>query len=117
MKAKLPKAINVPPSLNAADIGKAGSKVTIKEARVVKDQWTTIGTTKLGLALTVEHKGSVYSQLFSCDKEILAGSIGRILTSMGVEDVNEQVLEQVAKNIVGKTFAVQLKDGKVYWYP
>ena len=80
-------------------------------------QWTTIGTTKLGLALTVTYQDKKYSQLFSCDEEVLAGSIGRILTSMGIEDVNESTLESVATQIVGKVFTVRKKDGKVYWFP
>ena len=113
----MPKAINVPPSLNLADIPREGATVMVAEARVVKDQWTTIGTTKLGIALTVDYQGSKYSQLFSCDKEVLAGSIGRILTSMGVEDVNEEALEQVVKQIKGTSWKVTKKDGKAYWYP
>lgn len=113
----MPKAINVPPSLNTAPIPKNGDKVTVKEARVIVDQHTTIGVTKLGLALTVDYKGTLFSQMFSCDKEILAGSIGRILVDLGVEDVNKDTLETVAKQIVGKQYNINLKDGKAYWYP
>lgn len=89
----------------------------ITDARVVKDQWTTIGTTKLGLALTVKYQEKLYSQLFSCDKEVLAGSIGRILTKLGVEDVNEAVLTKVAEHLKGKTYEVAKRDGKIYWNP
>lgn len=113
----MPKAISVPPSLNTADIPKDGAEVTIQEVRIVKDQWTTIGTCKQGLAMTIEHKGTLYSQMFSLDKEVITGSIGRLLVSIGIDDTDDKQFKQKVQAFVGKSIHVAKRDGKVYWYP
>lgn len=117
MKQKMPKAISVPPPLNT--VLNPGDVVTVKVTRVrlVEDQWTSIGTLSLGLGMSVELDGEEYSQLFSLDKEVLAGSIGRILVSVGIEDTDMPDFDKAVKRLVGKEIQVRNKGGKIYWYP
>ena len=113
----MPKAISIPPSLNTAEIPKEGAEVTITEVREVFSQFTSIGTCTHGLACTVEYKEDEYSQMFSLDKAILTGSIGRILVSIGTEDTDTPNFKDEIQKLVGKKIRVQPKGGKIYWYP
>ena len=113
----MPKAISIPPTLNQADIPKNGAEVTITEVREVVNQFTSIGTMKHGLACTVDYDGDEYSQMFSLDKEILTGSIGRILVAIGIEDTDIPDFSTKIQTLVGKKIRVQMKGGKLYWYP
>ena len=113
----MPKAISIPPPLNTADLPKEGAEVTITEVKEVFDQWTNIGTMKHGLALAVDYKEDEYSQLFGLDKEVLMGSIGRLLVSIGIEETNIPTFKDEIQKLVGKKVRVQMKGGKLYWYP
>ena len=113
----MPKAITVPPALNTADIGSDGVKVLIKEVRKVVDLMTQIGVTKAGIALTIEYKKAQYSQLFSLDKAVIAGSAGRILNSIGITDTEMPHFEDEIQKLVGKQLTVKKIGGKIYWYP
>jgi hypothetical protein len=114
---KMPKAIYVAPPLNTADIPPSGATVTIKEVRIIKDQWTSIGTCSLGLGLTVELDGELYSQMFSLDRPVLTGSIGRLLVSIGLTEVSQNTPENEFQKLIGKQATVIKKGGKIYWYP
>lgn len=113
----MPKAVFIAPPLNTATIPDKGAEVTITSARLATNVWTTIGTQKLALGLEVQYDGKVYSQLFSLDKAVLTGSIGRILVSQGIEDTEESDFEAKIQRLVGKVFKVVMKGGKLYWYP
>ena len=113
----MPKAITVPPSLNTADIGSDGAKVLIKEVRKVVDQKTQIGVTKAGIALTVEYNKALYSQMFSLDASVIAGSAGRILNSIGITDTEMKGFDEAVQKLVGKSITVKKIGGKIYWYP
>lgn len=113
----MPKAVFVAPPLNTADLPDEGADVLITEAREVINQWTTIGTTKRGIGLTVTYRNKEYSQLFSIDKDILTGSIGRILISIGIEDTDAEGFKEKLQTLVGRTIRVQMRGGKLYWYP
>jgi len=113
----MPKAIFVAPPLNTATIPPQGAEVTVKSVRIATNVWTSIGTQKKALGLEVELNGRVYSQLFSLDRDILTGSIGRILVSLGIEDTEEEHFEAKIQAMVGKVYKVVLKGGKLYWYP
>jgi len=113
----MPKAISVAPPLNTADIPKGGAEVTITAVRILRDQWTTIGTIKLALAMEVSYLEEEYSQLFSMDKEVLTGSIGRLLVSIGIEDTDVSDFKEQIQNFVGKSIKVVRKGEKIYWYP
>jgi len=115
--AKMPKAISIAPPLNTIDISKGGITVTIKDFRLASNVWTSIGTQKQALGLTVEYEGKEYSQLFSLDREVLSGSIGRILVSIGIEDTSTDDFGEKLKALIGKQFRVVQKGGKIYWYP
>lgn len=112
-----PKAINVPPQLNSAPIPKTGAEVEITDVREVRDQWTSIGTCKHGIALTVEFEGEEYSQMFSLDKDPVTGSAGRVLTSVGIEDTLAKDFATKIQELVGKKIRVAKREGKIYWYP
>jgi len=113
----MPKAVFVAPGLNTAEIPDSGAMVVIKEVRIVKDQWTSIGTVGLGLGVSVEYNDEAYSQLFSLDKEVLAGSVGRLLVSVGINDTDDRDFEKKVRALVGKQVKVIRKGGKIYWYP
>lgn len=111
------KLISVPPILNTADIPKGGAEVTIKAVREVHDQFTTIGTMIYGIALTVEYEGEDYSQLFGLDKDVIAGSVGRLLVSIGIEDTKDKDFKEKVQALAGKKVFVRKREGKIYWYP
>jgi len=113
----MPKAISVAPPLNTADIPKEGAKVTITAVRIVRDQWTSIGTIKVGLAMEISYQDDEYSQLFGMDKDPITGSIGRLLVSIGIEDTDIPDFEQEIQKFVGQEIRVVRKGEKIYWYP
>lgn len=113
-----PKVVSVPPPLDKAWSG----QVTVKNARVVKDQFTSIGNIPLGLGLTVtqndDPEETEYSALFSLKTEgTIGGSIGRILTELGFKEFDASKAEEVARKIKGMSIRVQSRGGKHYWYP
>jgi len=112
----LPKVVSIPPPLNTADIPAGGAKIKVTDVRLVKDQWTSIGTCAFGLGLTVEYNGVTYGQMFSLDRPTLTGSIGRILMSVGIDEVNTNDPLEKFKPLVDKEFVVAKKGGKLYWY-
>lgn len=112
----MPKALNIPPPLNTAENMQYGKLVTITEARPLINQTTQIGTTKLGIGVTINVEGKLFSQMFSLDKDEIAGSAGRVLVASGVDEVNVKNIDEVCKKLVGKQFTVTVKGGKAYWY-
>jgi len=117
MRKKMPKAISVPPPLSTAEIPPEGTKVKIKDVRVATDVWTTIGTVTKALGLSVEYDKTLYSQLFSLDRPVLTGSIGRLLVSVGIEDTDAKDFATKVQALIGKTVKVVKRGGKLYWYP
>ena len=113
----MPKAISVPPPLSTAEIPPEGTKVKIKDVRVATDVWTTIGTVTKALGLSVEYDKTLYSQLFSLDRPVLTGSIGRLLVSVGIEDTDAKDFATKVQALIGKTVKVVKRGGKLYWYP
>ena len=113
----MPKAITVPPALNTANIPREGAEVLIKEVRELVDQKTTLGVTKKGIAMTIEYDKAIYSQMFTLDNAIIAGSAGRILNSIGIEDTEAKDFSAKIQTLVGKKIRVMQREGKIYWYP
>ena len=93
------------------------AEVVIKEVRVVKDQYTSIGQLSFGFGITVEYNGELYSELFSLDRPVITGSAGRLLASVGIEDTEDAEFEAKLQRLVGKKVKVVNKGGKLYWYP
>ena len=114
---KMPKAIFVPPALNTAEIPTDGARVTVTDVRIMRDQMTAIGNTKYGIGLDIEYKKTKYSQMFSLDKAILTGSIGRILVTIGAADTEAPDFEAKVKTMKDMQFTVMKRGGKIYWYP
>ena len=113
----MPKPIYVPPNLKEVISDGEEADVTITEVRVMHDVWTTIGTQKLALGVTVRHGQDDYGQMFSLDAEVLMGSIGRLLVKAGVKEINAKNAEEEAKKLIGMTVDVKNRGGKLYWYP
>jgi len=113
----VPKAIFVPPPIPKEAIPGEGVVATVTNARIVRDQWTSIGTLKLGLGINVEVLDGEYSALFSLDREVLTGSIGRIMHSIGLTEFDESISDEDVQPLVGKKFRIQKRGGKLYWYP
>jgi hypothetical protein len=111
------KAIFVAPPLKQAVNPGETAEVTIKEVRVVKDQWTSIGTLTLGMGIQVEYAGEEYSALFSLDRSVISGSAGRLLVKAGVQTTDDPELERKLQSLVGQKVRVQNRGGKLYWYP
>jgi hypothetical protein len=113
----MPKAIFVPQPVPKELIPAEGVTAVIAKARIVRDQWTSIGTLKLGLGITVNIDGKEYSALFSLDRDLLAGSVGRLLVAAGIDEVKETIKDENVKALVGMSVSIRQKGGKVYWYP
>ena len=111
------KPISIPPNLKTALSSGADATVEITDVRILRDQVTQLGTTKLGIGITVVHGGEEYSQMFSLDKEVITGSIGRILVAAGIEEINSKNAAEELKKLVGMKIRVANRGGKLYWYP
>ena len=117
MKKNMPKAISVPPPIPKEAIPAEGTTAVVTKARIVRDQWTSIGTLKLGLGLSVKVLNGEYNALFSLDRDVLTGSIGRILVDAGIENVTDKIADKDVQILVGKTYTLRTRGGKLYWYP
>lgn len=111
------KAIFVAPPLKQALQPGDMAEVKITNVRLVKDQWTSIGTLSLGLGVEVEYGGEKYSALFSLDRPLITGSAGRLLVKAGVESTDDPHLEKKIQNLIGMKVKVFNRGGKLYWYP
>jgi hypothetical protein len=111
------KAIYVAPPLKQALNPGDAAEVKIKEVRIVKDQWTSIGTLTLGMGIQVEYGGEEYSALFSLDRSVISGSAGRLLVKAGINSTDDPEIEKKLQALVGMTVKVQNRGGKLYWYP
>lgn len=116
-RKKVPKAVSVPPPIPKDLIPAGGVIATITNARVVRDQWTSIGTLKMGLGITVDVLDGEYSQLFSLDKEVLTGSIGRICVDAGLVEFGTDLSDEDVQVFVGKQYKLMKRSDKLYWYP
>lgn len=116
MRKDMPKAVSVAPPIPAVLIGREGKLVTISDARIVRDQWTSIGTMTYGLGLTVDIDGKEYSQLFTLDKDPLTGSAGRLMVDVGITEYDKTINDDDVKVFVGKQYKVIDRGGKLYWY-
>jgi len=112
-----PKAVYVPPPIPKNAIPDEGAEATITQARIVRDQWTSKGTIKNGLGITVKVLDGEYSALFSLDREVLTGSVGRLMVSIGLEEIDETITDKDVSALVGKKVLIQQRGGKLYWYP
>ena len=111
------KVISIPQPIPKEALPEEGAKATVINARIIRDQFTSIGTCKLGLGLTVDVMGDEYSAMFSLDKPLLTGSIGRILADAGLTEVGPDITDEDVKSLIGKTYDLKVKQGKLYWYP
>lgn len=112
----MPKAIAVAPPIPKELVPAEGLTVTVSGARIVRDQWTSIGTMKYGLGLTLEALGDEYSALFTLDKPVLTGSIGRMLVDVGIIDFDENISDEDVAVFVGRHYLVRKRADKLYWY-
>ena len=112
-----PKAVSVPPPIPKEIIPATGTLATITNARVVHDQWTSIGTLKMGLGITVNVLDGEYSALFSLDKDILTGSIGRMCVDVGLAEFGDDLSDEDVQVFVGKQYKLMKRSDKLYWYP
>jgi len=113
----MPKAVSVPPPIPKEIIPATGTTATVTNARVVRDQWTSIGTLKMGLGITVEVLDGEYSALFSLDKPVLTGSIGRMCVDAGLEEFGDDLSDEDVQVFVGKQYTLRKRADKLYWYP
>ena len=111
------KAIYVAPPLKMVLNPGEAAEVEITDVRLVKDQWTSIGTLTLGLGVTVKYGGSEYSALFSLDKQTITGSAGRLLVKAGITNTDDPQLEKKIQALKGMKVQVFNRGGKLYWYP
>jgi len=58
-----------------------------------------------------------YSALFSLDREVLTGSVGRLMVSIGLEEIDDTITDDTVKPLIGKKVTIQCRGGKLYWYP
>ena len=108
---------STPPSLNLADIGQAGATVTVKEAKIVTDIKTSMGVMKKGINLVVVLGGHDYYKLMTLRDDLIAGSLGRLLVSAGIDDTDAPDFETKLQSLVGRQVRVVRRGGKDYWYP
>lgn len=113
---KMPKAIAVAPPIPKELVPADGLNVVVAGARIVRNQWTSIGTMKYGLGLTVEALDDEYSALFTLDKPVLTGSIGRLMVDAGIPEFDENISDEDVQVFVGKTYLVRKRADKLYWY-
>lgn len=113
----MPKAISVPAPIPKEIVPASGVVATVLKARIVRDQYTSIGNMKFGLGLTVDVLDGEYSQLFSLDKDPLTGSIGRMLVAVGMNEIDEKAEDKDVQVFVGKQFTIRKRSDKLYWYP
>jgi len=113
------KILAVPPPIPKEIIEKTGTKAKIVEARIARNLYTSLGNVKVALALTVEIHGDQYSHLFSLDRDLITGSVGRLLGSIGIEefDPDDPKTEELVKKLEGKEVIIMNKGNKLYWYP
>jgi len=111
------KILAIPEPIPKELIPREGKTATIAGVRLVRDQFTSIGTVSLGLGLTVNIDGDEYSHLFSLDREVITGSIGRLLASIGMTDLPANPKEDDFKLLVGKRVRIVNRGGRLYWYP
>jgi len=112
----MPTAIAVAPPIPKELVPAEGLTVTVTGARIVRDQWTSIGTMKYGLGLTLEVFEDEYSALFTLDKPVLTGSIGRLMVDAGIPEFDEHISDDDVQGFVGKTYVVRKRADKLYWY-
>lgn len=111
------KVVSVPPPIPKQDIAKEGTNLVIKEARIATNVYTSLGSVKKALALTIELGKEEYSHLFSLDRDPITGSVGRLLVSIGIDNTDAKDLDAKVKALEGKTVRVTNRGGKLYWYP
>ncbi len=110
------KVISVSEPIPKEIIPKEGKTATIKTARIVRNLYTSIGQMKLGLAIEVDIDGKTYSALFSLDRDIITGSAGRLLSLIGITEVDNTIEDKHVQGLVGKKVRIVNKAGKLYWY-
>jgi len=115
----MPKAVSVSAPVPKDQFKEATANII--SARVVRDQWTSIGTLKYGLGLEVtinDNEDDEYSALFSLDKDTLTGSVGRLLVAAGITEFElKDIDDAFFSPLVGMKATIKVRDGKLYWYP
>lgn len=116
----MPKVLSLPPPLPKELIKPEGSIVEIRSARIATDVYTSMGRMERGVGVVCGIPGDKtdYSYIWSLVKEgdTIAGSLGRILAAIGVEETDSKDFPEQIKKLRGKTFQVRNRNGKLYWY-
>jgi hypothetical protein len=107
---------NVPPQIPKDEIPKEGRKVKIVDARYVTEPiYTQIGVSSKTLVLEVEMNGQRYSHLFGLNKNVITGSAARLLSAVGVTNIDDQSTPDKVAQLKGKEVTVYNRGGKLYW--
>ncbi|MEM2591564.1 MAG: hypothetical protein QXI60_03165 [Thermofilaceae archaeon] len=103
-----------PPPLPKSEI--RDETLEIVDAALVRGVRTSIGLVEFGVLVSFKFGDEVYSQLFSLDKEMIGGSIGRILAAAGFTDTDE-LNEESVKRLRGLRVRVVNRGGRLFFYP
>lgn len=108
---------NLNPPLDKDLINSNGTTIVIKGAQLKNDIQTQMGKINQALTIDCSIKGNndLYSYLFSLDKDVITGSVGRIISKTGVKHIKELDTKALAK-LKGLEVLVKNKAGKLYWY-
>jgi hypothetical protein len=112
-----PKVLDVPPILPKNLIDAKGTDVKITNATIRQNVRTSMGVINKALVLTIEVQGETYSYLFSLDRDIIGGSLGRILSRLAKIEDTDELNEKTLKRMIGRKVTVVNRGGKLYWYP
>lgn len=103
-----------PPPLPKSEI--RDEVLEIVDARKVQNIRTSIGLVNEGIVISFKLGDEVYAQLFSIDKDVVGGSIGRILAMAGFEDT-EQINDESLQKLKGMKVRVVNRAGRLFFYP
>jgi hypothetical protein len=113
----MPKVLDVPPILPKNLIDPKGTDVKIVDATIRQNVRTSMGLISKALVLELDVGGETYSYLFSLDRDVIGGSLGRILSRLCKIEDTDELNEKTLKRMAGKTVTVVNRGGKLYWYP
>jgi hypothetical protein len=113
----MPKIAAYPPLLPKDLVTREGVTVKVKKAELRENVQTSIGIISKALVLYLDVGGEEYSYLFSLDREVIAGSAGRLIASIAGVDDTSKLTAEALKKFNGKTVKVVKRGDKLYWYP
>lgn len=108
------KILTRPPPLPKSEI--RDETLEIADVQIVKNIRTSIGLVQQGLLISFKLGEETYSQLFSIDREVVGGSIGRILAAAGFTDTDE-LNDETVKRMKGMRVRVVNRGGRLFFYP